>query len=224
MSAIQEVATEIADTVNKSQKEMIQEVPPQDPPEVEMAELKKEVKTALSSFDSANITSAWSNLLGNIDSIPTRSLFSDHARPAEISPEKIVLFFANDMHLKLAQGKAKIAPFEKAALKLFGRAPNIIFKQGKLEETSNSLSKKHSVPAPVISQPAKKENFEQISQDFEEIQKKQMPKVIVAEEQQPAIDEEIIEEIKVIEKSVQQVNISETAKIVKDLFQGKVID
>ena len=217
---ITESPSSTIDNISKIQKEIVsQEVTPENQPEPEIIEFKNEIKTALSSFDSEGITSAWSNLLGNIDSIPTRSLFSDHAKPAEISPNKIILFFANDMHLKLAQGKAKIDPFEKAAQKLFGKVPNIVFRQGKLE---NNTSNKHSVP--ITTQPVKKENCEQISQDFEEINKKQKPKVIVAEVSEPSIDEDIIEEIKTIEKNVQQIDLPENAKMIKDLFQGKVID
>jgi len=222
---IEESPSSAIDNISKIQKEIVSQVAaPETQLKSEIIELKKEVKTGLSNIDCENLASNWSNLLNNIDSIPTRTLFSDHARPAEISPDKIILFFANEMYLKMSQGKAKIAPFEKAAQKLFGSVPNIVFRQGKLEETKTNTSKKHPAPAPIISPIVKKENFEQISQEFEEIPKKQTPKVIVAESARSLIDEDIIEEIKTIEKNIQQTSLPENAKMIKDLFQGKVID
>ncbi|MDD3013345.1 MAG: DNA polymerase III subunit gamma/tau [Candidatus Gastranaerophilales bacterium] len=215
VAVIKESFSSTTDIISKVQKEIVSQG-------VKLE--NQEINTVSSSFNSEDLSSNWSKLLGNIDSIPTRSLFSDIAKPIEISSEKIILAFANDMYLKLAQGKTKIAPFEKAAQKLFGTTPNIVFRQGKLEETKNVTSKKHSVPAADVIQPIKKENFEQISQDFEEIPKKQVSKVVIAETPQSSIDEDIIEEIKISEKSIQEISLPENAKMIKDLFQGKVIE
>jgi len=173
-----------------------------------------------SSIDIGDLASSWGNLLANIESIPTRTLFSEHARPVEINVDKIILNFANDMHLKLAQSKSKMGPFEKATQKVFGVVPNIVFRQGIAEKIE--LPKK--APVPVTPTPAKKENFEQISQDFEEIPQKPPSKVLVSESPQSPIEEDVIEEIKEIEKNVEQINLSENAKMIKDLFQGKIIE
>jgi DNA polymerase-3 subunit gamma/tau len=166
----------------------------------------------------------WTNLLNNIDSIPTRTLFSDHARPVEINSEKIILNFINEMYLKMAQGTAKIAPFEKAAEKIFGTMPKIVFKQGFVEEIKKDIPKISPKAVDEKPLPVKNENFEQISHDLEDVSKKQNSAIVISDSQENLLDEDVIEEIQIIEKEVQQVVLPETAKMIKDLFQGKVIE
>lgn len=173
---------------------------------------------------SVNLADSWKILLENLESVPARSFFSGLSKPVEINSQKIVITFKGENFVKQAKDTGKIAPLEKAAEKMFGVLPRVIVRtplpedalaQKKNEELKSSLK---PVPAAPKSQ--------QISTPLiEEIPKPQKAHQVVIDEK-PVSDaeKEISEEIEEVKADIKPVNLSEQAKLVLDLFNGKVID
>jgi len=173
-----------------------------------------------------NLVQDWKALLDNIESIPSRMFFTNLAKPVEINSDKIVLTFTNETFAKQSQDKTKQPPLEKAAQKLFGTIPKIISRTvlpGD-EKIIASAEKKTELDEKSLQDKAvKRENFEQITQEFEEIPKTKTSKIILSEGPMEPIDEELAEQINKIEE-VAPINLSDQAKMVLDLFQGKIIE
>ncbi|EKE03187.1 MAG: hypothetical protein ACD_20C00234G0009 [uncultured bacterium] len=203
-------------------------------PEIRIEDIKEEkVEDIKPVFDTVsdeaghagNLPQDWKLLLDNIEGIPSRMFFTNLAKPIEINSSKIVLAFANEGFAKQAQDKTKLPPLEKASQKLFGTMPKIITRTllpGD-EKVTAAAEKKTELADSTQTKTLKKENFEQITQEFDELPKPKIPKVVVSEEPAELIEDEIIEQISKVEK-IAPVNLSDQAKMVLDLFQGKIIE
>ena len=169
---------------------------------------------------SVNLADNWKTLLENLESVPAKSFYADLSKPIEINAQKIVITFKNESFLKQAKETGKIAPLEKAAEKLFGVLPQIIVRTALPEDAlaqKKNEELKH-VPATPKTQ--------QISTPLlEEIPKTQKVSQIVIDEK-PVSDaeKEMAEELEEVKVDIKPVNLSEQAKLVLDLFNGKVIE
>lgn len=169
---------------------------------------------------SENIYDNWKNLLENLESVPARSFYSGLSKPVEINSKQIVITFKNESFLKQAKETGKIAPLEKAAEKLFGVLPKIIVRTPLPEDAL--VQKKNEELKPVSVEP----KTQQISTPIvTEISKPQKASQVVIDEKPVSDSEkEIAEELEEVKVDFKPVNLSEQAKLVLDLFNGKVIN
>ena len=164
----------------------------------------------------------WKLLLEKIkqESPPTYARFIN-GRAVEISKDKVVIGFEKETFLKLAQDKVSI--LEKAAQKMFSTTPSINLKLSPItSEPPKPVQKAKNIevkPAVQDVELPKNENFEQISQDFEE---KSSPKDAAKYETFVDSDEDFVDEIKNV--NIAPINLSDQAKMVMNIFSGKVIE
>ena len=193
-------------------------------PQVQHDNIEKDeepVNTAGSS--SVNIDDLWKNLQKNLESVPAKSFFDCHRnriKPIEINSQKIVITFENETIMKQATDTGKIAPLEKAAEKMFGVMPRIIVRTPLPEDALAQKKNEELKPVPSTSK------TQQISTPLlEEIPKLQKASQIIIDEKPVSeTDKEMAEEIEEVKVDIKPVNLSEQAKLVLDLFNGKVID
>lgn len=80
-----------------------------------------------------NLVSQWHELLKNIPSMPTVSLLTQHARPIEITEEKIIIG-CRENFVKMLGGESKKASIEEGAKKLFNKNVSVIIKSASAED------------------------------------------------------------------------------------------
>ncbi|HBG48125.1 MAG TPA: hypothetical protein DDW90_01170 [Cyanobacteria bacterium UBA9971] len=180
--------------------------------------IEEQVNVAIVS--SVNLSDSWKILLENLESVPAKSFFSGLSKPIEINSQKIVITFKGENFVKQAKDTGKIAPLEKAAEKMFGVMPRIIVRTPLPED--ELVQKKNEELKPVPATP----KTQQISTPLlEEIPKpKKASQIIIDEKPVSETDKEMAEEIEEVKVDIKPVNLSEQAKLVLDLFNGKVIE
>lgn len=90
-----------------------------------------------------NISTLWIELMKNISSTPTVSLLNQHAKPIEISEEKIVIG-CKENFLKLLSSESKRSAIEEGAKKIFNKAVNVIIKTADATDFS-AIEKKNVI-------------------------------------------------------------------------------
>src|SRR5574344_868879 len=91
--------------------------------------------------ENSDLTASWLQLLQNITSTPTVSLLTQHAKPVEISNEKIIIG-CKENFLKLLSSDSKKSSIEDAIQKIFGKQVNLVIKTLSAEaftEKKNSI-------------------------------------------------------------------------------------
>jgi len=179
-----------------------------------------------------DLKTAWTTLLENIESIPSRMLLYNLAKPVEISAERIVITFNVESFVKQAQESSKLKPLEKAATKMFGACPRIIIRTPLPEDEKKNntviLNTQEKVKALSgeksslqIQKESKPQQVEKISHDLPEIkQTPSKPPVQLSREEEADLDD-IPDDI---DMSTTPYHISDQARMVLDLFQGKIIE
>lgn len=147
----------------------------------------------------------WVELLKNISSPPVVSLINQHARPIEISEQKIIIGCEKEFAVKMLNGDVKKKAILDAAKNVFGKDVNVIIKQASESEFA-SVQKKNPITAP-------KNNPEPAEL------KKQEESEDVQEE-----DDFVEHELSKKKKKVEKVIISDQVSMVMNLFDGKYID
>lgn len=195
--------------------------------EIEEAPLEtKSMPQPSNSPFSGDLGQDWALLLENIGSIPSRMFLHSLAKPVEISTEKIIITFANETLAKQAQEKSKLVPLEKAAEALTGTTPRLIARTPLPEDQkkNNNLEKPTLSAKRTISQnkPATIEESQSSGSNFNE----QKTKIIATPKIKTASNEKIEDATELIEKQTKpgSYNLSDQAKTVLDLFQGKIIE
>lgn len=108
----------------------------------------------------SELTKYWHELLQNIASTPTVSLLNQHARPVEISEEKVVIG-CKENFLKMLNSESKKAAIEESAKKLFNKSVNVIIQPINAANFS-AVEKKNQLTEPPIQ---KKDKVEEIEKD-----------------------------------------------------------
>ena len=172
-----------------------------------------------------NLNSNWAKLLENIESVPSRMFLNNLAKPVEVNSESIIITFNVESFVKQAQEKSKMLPLEKAAAKMFGKTPRILIRTPMPDDTAGE--KKNETDNTNIKPKAKteikpEEIYTQISQELETPK----PKKTRIQPVENTVEDDVDDEILKTEtcKNFTPVNLSDQAKIVIDLFQGKIID
>ncbi len=172
------------------------------------------------------LTMTWKNLLEHIESVPSRMFFFSLSKPIEVNTEKIVITFASENFVKKAQSKAKIDPLEKAAMQLFGCIPRIIVRtplpeddevlKNQVAQPPTSAPEQRSAPAaspPQVDNPP-----------AQKMTKVQEEKIVVSTKPKEPLGKEVEQELDSINDAPVFIELGEQARIVKDLFNGKVIE
>lgn len=108
-----------------------------------------------------NLSSLWTELLKNISSPPVVALLSDHARPIELSSEKVVIGCENEIFLRLLSDDSKKKAITASAQKLFNNVVNVTIKLASPSEAPVLEKKK-----PIISQkPQEAPEVEEFSEE-----------------------------------------------------------
>lgn len=195
-------------------------------------EIKKEtpiVKETQTSNNSAQDSDAWEGIVKAIiqAKAPAGMFFSNLANPVEITKESIVLAFTNEMAVKQAEDDSKKIPLKNAALQYFGVNDINI----KIIKGTDSIKKK------IIDSQNKQENFTPKNENVSE----KLPANIEKNEK-IAEKKEIIEKVSENEESIKNnsetdtnkeeisiknneyLDISDTSRMIIDLFGGKIVD
>lgn len=127
------------------------------------SESKEESHIVSSSSSQQDLIKSWHELLQNISSTPTVSLLNQHAKPIEISEEKIAIG-CKENFLKMLNSDSKKAAIEEGARKLFGinvnKSINVIIKSANSTDFS-TIEKKN----PIIEKSVPKEISQKIERD-----------------------------------------------------------
>ncbi len=178
----------------------------------------------------------WKNLLEHIESVPSRMFFFSLSKPVEVNTEKIVITFASENFVKKAQSKAKIDPLEQAAIKLFGCTPRIIVRTPMpeddevLKNQATQASPSQSAQKAILTQKPPAVNAQHAdariadSAPTQKMTKVQEEKIVVSAKPKEPLGKEVEEELNSINDMPVYIELDEQAKIVKDLFNGKVIE
>ncbi len=163
--------------------------------------------------DAGNITDAWNKLLANNTNIPSQSFFKGLGTPVRLDSEKIIITFANENTVKQATQDSKLNLMKNAAKELFGTIPVFIIRTPMPED--NDLKKNIAEITAPSEAPVQKQ---------EPLKPKSSSQITIDTESHQEIDEEIIEKLDDINKTITPVNISEEAKMIIDIFSGKVVE
>lgn len=196
-------AVEVTQPIHAVEKEPVKpihkpEVKSEIKPETEEIKEEKQETVSFARENGCNLAQMWTSLLQNIESMPSRAFFISLARPVEISKEKIVISFAKDIFVRQAKEDTKKLPLKNAALKYF-EVKDIIL-EVKLSDGTE----------PAIEETDKKKT-------------KVTPKAPV-ETTKTEEDEYYEETFKKPTEAVIEIDSSDQAKMVMQLFDGKYID
>lgn len=167
--------------------------------------------------EDSGILNLWKELLLNISSPPTVSLLSDHAKPVEISAEKVVIVCEKEFSLKALSSDMKKKTILEACEKLFEKKGiNLIIRLANSDDKLPEIEKKN-----VIIEPAKKELPK--TEPKMESKGEEIPALIEAPEEELSEEEDFIEHE--LEKKKEAVFMpSDQVSMVVKLFDGKYID
>ena len=154
----------------------------------------------------------WHELLNNIKSPGTKALLQQMAKPVEITPENVVITLRNEKFVNQWNEPYKKQNVIDAANKLFNqKTSNVIFRLPK--STDKELVEKNTAQTEQ-SEIKQTENTKKIIKDVEiKTDNPDMTEVVQVE----------TEEIQ-SEQDIKNSYLSDKAQMVKDLFDGKVIE
>lgn len=199
----------------------VQSIEEDEPPQI--IEEQKEIPTPIQTetvkpqTNSGNITENWKALLSGIESTPSRMFFFNLSKPVEISPDRIVITFIQESFIKQAQDKSKYEPLERAAQRLFGNLPRIIIRTPLPEDEKI----RQEAVKPIAVPPAEKKTpiIPTKPSEKTEIEVAKIPEPIAE-----MAEDDVITQMENISKGVERINLSEQAKMVVELFNGKIIE
>ena len=159
-----------------------------------------------------DIVSIWHSILQNIDSVPSRMFFYNLSRPVSLNKDGIEIAFMKDIFVKQAKEPTKNAPLKKAAMEFFN-VPDINIHIRLADENTPDLSKSKQFLEKIERKPVLQTKKEEEIPLYEE-ENLQMLK----DELTPHVDNNL-EDNTVIKE-----NLSDNAKMVMELFNGKYVD
>ena len=172
-----------------------------EPGEVIHEEREEAVESALQHAPSGDTAANWQGVLQNIESVPSRMFFYNLSKPVTITPEEITVVFGKDIFVRQAKEESKLMPLKKAALAFFS-VPDIkiTIRLGSHEEMEAAK--------PVV-------NFEK---------KNEVKSVRTQADEEKENAEYLEETLKPKEKKISPADYSDQAKMILDVFNGKIID
>lgn len=170
-------------------------------PEQEKPQEDKQEIGCFTDENSGNISQMWASLLQNIDSMPSRAFFLSLAKPVEISKDKISISFAKDIFVRQAKEDTKKLPLKNAAIKYF-EVQDIEIQIDLYDGTETDLL---TTSKPVL-------------------EKKKVTSAPTVEEKQQEENEYYEEKLKKPKETLAEVDSSDQANMVMQLFDGKYLD
>lgn len=158
-----------------------------------------------------NISTLWIELMKNISSTPTVSLLNQHAKPIEISEEKVVIG-CKENFLKLLSSESKRSAIEDGAKKLFNKAVNVIIKTADATDFS-AIEKKNPIT-----------NTEVKTQRYKDSELTKTNNKAELTEETEEIDDEIDFIENELAKKAEKFIPSDQVSMVMNLFDGKYIE
>lgn len=226
--------------VNKSEQKVStnsNQVPSLPPQQVESKPQEKIVRAS-----SGDIQKEWKALLDAFDrdKISARSFFASLAKPVVLNSERIIVSFKLETFAKDGQDGQKYLAFESAVKKYFGFVPKITMKVALPEDAQLTKNSAVSVPVRsvateekqpevsvkkienVSSKPIEKHSAEQISQNMEEVMDSSKLKFTNADDSTEQSEEYDADSADTA-SCIRPLDLPESAKMVLDLFHGKII-
>lgn len=159
--------------------------------------------------DNNNLHQMWINLLNTLESFPAKSFFNGLAKPVEISESGIIIALSNEALIKGAKESQKLFELETAANKFFGKTVRVnLITFAEKSEIKKKL-KQEPEPKSGIEQEKSQENTEvELVEENLYINIEQLNEI---EEKNPSLN---------IEKG----HFSDSAELLIELFQGKIIE
>lgn len=155
-----------------------------------------------SAAPSGDMLSNWQGILQNIESVPSRMFFYNLSKPVEVTAEEITIVFGKEIFVRQAKEDSKHNPLKKAALAFFGVSDiKITIRLGSHDELEAAkpvinFEKKTETPQPKAPDPVEEENAQYLEESMK-------PKA---------------------EKKITAADYSDQAKMVLDVFNGKIIE
>ena len=158
-------------------------------------------------LDMENVDAAWSKLLSCFkkEDSPSKAFYKIF-KPVQINAEKIIITCANEKWIDKAKSE-KLIPLQDAAKMLFGNLPPIVIR----------------TPMPG-DETEEKKTLHEDKPRIESPKPKQAAQIAIDVEEREIIETEIVQELEVLNKNIAPVNVSDQAKMVLDIFSGKVIE
>ncbi len=240
VSEVQHVAQEVKEepkpqvyyqtAAQPKQKPQIEE-----PKVQEIAETTQEAFPAVntSGYEHADLVTMWHELLANITSTPTRELLKQLGKPIEITPENVVIAIKQEIFVKQWSEEAKKKTIIDAVDKLFSqKGSNVVIRQPLPSDAKVNIA---SAPKQSVAKPASKsEPVAQDSSNEEPLpQKKPEQEVSMTTKvdvEKPTSDPDMVELVEVevpdekTESKIESETVSDQVRMVKDLFEGKIVE
>lgn len=207
----------------------------EEPKVQEIAETPQEAFPAVntSGYEHADLVTMWHELLANITSTPTRELLKQLGKPIEITPESVVIAIKQEIFVKQWSEEAKKKTIVDAVDKLFSqKGSNVVIRQPLPSDAQVNIASapKQSVAKPVSkSEPVAQDssNEEPLPQKKPEQEVSMTTKVDV---EKPTSDPDMVELVEVevpdekTESKIESETVSDQVRMVKDLFEGKIVE
>ena len=225
----EEVTPKVETPVEKPQPQVEQPKPIEKPVETPKEEAFPAVSTA--SYDHADLVTMWHELLSNITSTPTRELLKQLGKPVEITPESVVIAIKQEIFVKQWSEDAKKKTIVDAVDKLFSqKGSNVVIRQPLPSDAQiniTSTPKKEVVKPVPKTQPPKEDISEPLPKKKQETE---TPSTTVVDVEKPTSDPDMVELVEVevpsekAENKIESETLSDQVRMVKDLFEGKIVE
>lgn len=207
----------------------------EEPKVQEIAETPQEAFPAVntSGYEHADLVTMWHELLANITSTPTRELLKQLGKPIKITPENVVIAIKQEIFVKQWSEETKKKTIVDAVDKLFSqKGSNVVIRQPLPSDAQVNIA---STPKQLVAKPASKsEPVAQDSSNEEPLpQKKPEQEVSMTTKvdvEKPTSDPDMVELVEVevpdekTESKIESETVSDQVRMVKDLFEGKIVE
>lgn len=213
-----------------------QQEQPQVEPQAQIQEDFSPVPMSSTEVQTNDLADLWRSLLENISSVATRQLLLQLAKPVEITPESVVITMKAESFIKQLNESSKRQTLVDAVDTLFGQKnSNVIIRLPQASDAEVNFSassvkiQEKKTETPVKPQP-KQENIAktQPTQPVQPVQEKKEEKMVEVTKDvfKPTDNPEMVEVVEVTEvKPASKMDVlSDQARMVKDLFDGKVVE
>ena len=186
--------------IDVPQKEEVVEIVEAAPVDV----VKHEENLTPSVVSSSANGNSWGDILSNIEHTPSRVLFSSKAQPVELSADKVVITFANEIFVMQAKDNTKFSAIQKAVDKYYGKSAVPIEirlkKDSDVVVASDEGDKKKIIETPLAPS---------LASDVNDVEKPHVPSISQSE---------------ISQDKPSHLGLSEQADLILDLFCGKIVD
>lgn len=235
VTEIQHVVKEVPPEITKEEPKFEPQTKQENEPEKQKLEEPQEAFPAVSTsaYEHADLITMWHELLANITSTPTRELLKQLGKPVEITPESVVIAIKQEIFVKQWSEEAKKKTIIDAVDKLFSqKGSNVVIRQPLPSDAQVSVtsSVKKEVVKPISKpqvEPSVPSREEEPLPSKKQEEEAQTTKVDV---EKPTSDPDMVELVEVevpsesSESKIESETVSDQVRMVKDLFEGKIVE